>query len=128
MLFVELAEFSTFIELLNFYISSVLVLVFIETCVKLYFSQKITFKNIIECICFPIVMMLIVLVPITKTIGFIKELVLMYTYIRRAYIFISKTQGLSKEELIDCICKNFLKKDSLDIKFYVNDEDIHLEW
>lgn len=127
MLFVELAEFSTFIELLNFYISSVLVLVFIETCVKLYFSQKITFKNIIECICFPIVMMLIVLVPITKTIGFIKELVLMYTYIRRAYIFISKTQGLSKEELIDCICKNFLKKDSLDIKFYVNDEDIHLE-
>lgn len=122
MLFVE------FSELLNFYISGVLVLVFIETCVKLYFSQKITFKNIIECICFPIVMMLIVLVPITKTIGFIKELVLMYIYIRRAYVFISTTQDLSKEELIDCICKNFLKKDSLDIKFYVNDEDIHLEW
>ena len=121
MLFVE------FSELLNFYISGVLVLVFIETCVKLYFSQKITFKNIIECICFPIVMMLIVLVPITKTIGFIKELVLMYIYIRRAYVFISKTQGLSKEELIDCIYKKFLKKDSLDIKFYVNDEDIHLE-
>ena len=121
MLFVE------FSELLNFYISSVLVLVFIETCVKLYFSQKITFKNIIECICFPIVMMLIVLVPITKTIGFIKELVLMYIYIRRAYVFISNTQGLSKDELIDCICKKFLKKDSLDIKFYVNDEDIHLE-
>lgn len=127
MLFVELAEFNTFIALLNFYISGVLVLVFIETCVKLYFSQIITFKNIIECICFPIVMMLIVLVPITKTIGFIKELVLMYIYIRRAYIFISKTQGLSKEELIDCICKKFLKEDSLDIKFYVNDEDIHLE-
>ena len=127
MLFIELSEFSTFIALLNFYISGVLVLVFIETCVKLYFSQKITFKNIIECICFPIVMMLIVLVPITKTIGFIKELVSMYIYIRRAYVFISKTQGLSKEELIDCICKKFLKKDSLDIKFYVNDEDIHLE-
>lgn len=127
MLFVEFAEFSTFISLLNFYISGVLVLVFIETCVKLYFSQIITFKNIIECICFPIVMMLIVLVPITKTIGFIKELVLMYIYIRRAYIFISKTQDLSKEELIDCICKKFLKEDSLDIKFYVNNEDIHLE-
>lgn len=120
--------FAEFSVLLNFYISGVLVLVFIETCVKLYFSQKITFKNIIECICFPIVMMLIVLVPITKTIGFIKELVLMYIYIRRAYVFISKTQGLSKEELKDCICKKFLKKDSLDIKFYVNDEDIHLEW
>ena len=119
--------FAEFSELLNFYISGVLVLVFIETCVKLYFSQKITFKNIIECICFPIVMMLIVLVPITKTIGFIKELVLMYIYIRRAYVFISKTQGLSNEELKDCICKKFLKKDSLDIKFYVNDEDIHLE-
>lgn len=127
MLFVEFAEFSTFISLLNFYISGVLVLVFIETCVKLYFSQIITFKNIIECICFPIVMMLIVLVPITKTIGFIKELVLMYIYIRRAYIFISKTQDLSKEELIDCICKKFLKEDSLDIKFYVNNKDIHLE-
>lgn len=127
MLFVELAEFNTFIALLNFYISGVLVLVFIETCVKLYFSQIITFKNIIECICFPIVMMLIVLVPITKTIGFIKELVLMYIYIRRAYIFISKTQDLSKEELIDCICKKFLKEDSLDIKFYVNNKDIHLE-
>ena len=126
MLFVELAEFSTFIALLDFYISGVLILVFVETCVKLYFSQKITFKNIIECICFPIVMMLIVLVPITKTIGFIKELVLMYIYIRRAYVFISKTQDLSKEELIDCICKKFLKEDSLDIKFYVN-EDIHLE-
>ena len=50
MLFVELAEFSTFIALLDFYISGVLVLVFIETCVKLYFSQKITFKNIIEYI------------------------------------------------------------------------------
>ena len=122
MLFVE------FSELLNFYISGVLVLVFIETCVKLYFSQKITFKNIIECICFPIVMMLIVLVPITKTIGFIKELVLMYIYVRRAYVFISNTQGLSNEELIDCICENFLKEDSLDIKFYENDEDIHLEW
>ena len=119
--------FAEFSVLLDFYISGVLVLVFIETCVKLYFSQKITFKNIIECICFPIVMMLIVLVPITKTIGFIKELVLMYIYIRRAYVFISKTHGLSKEELKDCICKKFLKKDSLDIKFYVNDEDIHLE-
>ena len=127
MLFVELAEFSTFIALLDFYISGVLILVFIETCVKLYFSQKITFKNILECICFPIVMMLIVLVPITKTIGFIKELVLMYIYVRRAYKFIFNTQGLSNEELIDCICKNFLKEDSLDIKFYVNDEDIHLE-
>ena len=121
MLFVE------FSELLNFYISGVLVLVFIETCVKLYFSQKITFKNIIECICFPIVMALIILVPITKTIGFIKELVLMYIYVRRAYKFIFNTQGLSNEELIDCICENFLKEDSLDIKFYVNDEDIHLE-
>ena len=121
MLFVE------FSVLFDFYISGVLILVFIETCVKLYFSQKITFKNIIECICFPIVMMLIVLVPITKTIGFIKELVLMYIYVRRAYKFILNTQGLNNEELIDCICKNFLKEDSLDIKFYVNDEDIHLE-
>ena len=121
MLFVE------FSVLFDFYISGVLILVFIETCVKLYFSQKITFKNIIECICFPIVMMLIVLVPITKTIGFIKELVLNLIYIRRAYVFILNTQGLSNEELIDCICKNFLKEDSLDIKFYVNDEDIHLE-
>lgn len=127
MLFVELAEFSTFIALFDFYISGVLVLVFIETCVKLYFSQKISFKNIIECICFPIVMMLIVLVPITKTIGFIKEFILNLIYIRKVYTFISKTQGLSKEELIDCIYRNFLKEDSLDIKFYVNDEDIHLE-
>ena len=71
-------------------------------------------------------MMLIVLVPITKTIGFIKEFILNLIYIRRAYVFISNTQGLSNEELIDCICKNFLKEDSLDIKFYV-DEDIHLE-
>ena len=120
MLFVE------FNAILQSYIFIVLVLVFIDTCTKLYFSKKITFKHILECICFPIVMMLIVLVPITKTIGFIKELVLMYIYIRRAYIFISKTQGLSKEELIDCICKKFLKEDSLDIKFCVN-EDIHLE-
>ena len=119
--------FAEFSVLLNFYISGVLVLVFIETCVKLYFSQKITFKNIIECICFPIVMVLIILVPITKTIGFIKELVLMYIYVRRAYKFIFNTQGLSNEELIDCICENFLKEDSLDIKFYDNDEDIHLE-
>ena len=118
------AEFNIF---LDFYISGVLVLVFIETCVKLYFSQKITFKNIIECICFPIVMMLIVLVLITKTIGFIKEFILNLIYIRRAYVFISNTQGLSNEELIDCVCKNFLKEDSLDIKFYVNGEDIHLE-
>ena len=120
MLFVE------FNAILQSYIFIVLVLVFIDTCTKLYFSKKITFKHILECICFPIVMMLIVLVPITKTIGFIKELVLMYIYIRRAYVFISKTQDLSKEELIDCICKKFLKEDSLDIKFYVN-EDIHLE-
>ena len=119
--------FAEFSVLLDFYISGVLVLVFIETCVKLYFSKKITFKHILECICFPIVMMLIVLVPITKTIGFIKELVLMYIYVRRAYVFISNTQGLSNEELIDCICENFLKEDSLDIKFYDNDEDIHLE-
>lgn len=127
MLFVELAEFSTFIALFDFYIFGVLVLVFIETCVKLYFSQKITFKNIIECICFPVVMMLLVLIPITKTIGFIKEFILTLIYIRRAQVFISKTQGLSNEELIDCICKNFLKEDSLNIKFYVDDEDIHLE-
>ena len=119
--------FAEFSVLLDFYISGVLVLVFIETCVKLYFSQKITFKNIIECICFPIVMMLIVLVPITKTIGFIKEFILNLIYIRRAYVFISNTQFLNNEELIDCICKNFLKEDSLDIKFYVNGEDIHLE-
>ena len=119
--------FAEFSVLLDFYISGVLVLVFIETCVKLYFSQKITFKNIIECICFPIVMMLIVLVPITKTIGFIKEFILNLIYIRRAYVFISKTQFLNNEELIDCICKNFLKEDSLDIKFYENGEDIHLE-
>ena len=72
-------------------------------------------------------MALIILVPITKTIGFIKELVLMYIYVRRAYKFILNTHGLSNEELIDCICKNFLKEDSLDIKFYDNDEDIHLE-
>ena len=71
-------------------------------------------------------MMLLVLVPITKTIGFIKAFILKLIHIRRAHVFISKTQGLSKEELIDCICKNFLKEDSLDIKFYV-DEDIHLE-
>ena len=71
-------------------------------------------------------MMLIVLVPITKTIGFIKEFILNLIYIRRAYVFITKTQFLNNEELIDCICKNFLKEDSLDIKFYV-DEDIHLE-
>ena len=51
----------------------------------------------------------------------------MYIYVRRAYKFIFNTQGLNNEELIDCICKNFLKEDSLDIKFYVNDEDIHLE-
>ena len=121
MLFVE------FNAILQSYIFIVLVLVFFDTCTKLYFSKKITFKHILECICFPIVMMLMVLVPITKTIGFIKELVLMYIYVRRAYVFISKTQGLSKEELKDCICKKFLKKDSLDIKFYVNDEDIHLE-
>ena len=121
MLFVE------FSALLDFYISGVLVLVFVETCVKLYFSQKITFKNILECICFPIVMLLLVLVPIAKTIGFIKEFILNLIYIRRAYVFISNTQGLSKEELKDYICKNCLKEDSLDIKFYDEDEDIHLE-
>lgn len=121
MLFVE------FNAILQSYSFIVLVLVFFDTCTKLYFSKKITFKHILECICFPIVMALIVLVPITKTIGFIKELVLMYIYVRRAYVFISNTQGLNNEELIDCICKNFLKEDSLDIKFYENDEDIHLE-
>ena len=120
MLFVE------FNAILQSYIFIVLVLVFFDTCTKLYFSKKITFKHILECICFPIVMMLIILVPITKTIGFIKELVLMYIYIRRAYVFISTTQDLSNEELKDCICKKKKKKDSLDIKFYVN-EDIHLE-
>ena len=119
--------FAEFNALLHFYIFIVLVLVFFDTCTKLYFSQKISFKNIIECICFPIVMALIVLIPITKTIGFIKEFILNLIYIRRAYIFILNTHGLSNEELKDCICKNFLKKDSLDIKFYDNDEDIHLE-
>lgn len=119
--------FAEFNAILQSYTFIVLVLVFFDTCTKLYFSKKITFKNIIECICFPIVMLLIVLILISKAMGFIKELVLTYIYIRRAYKFISKTQGLSKEELIDCICKKFLKKDSLDIKFYVNDEDIHLE-
>ena len=127
MLFAELAEFSTFIALLHFYIFIVLVLVFFDTCTKLYFSQKISFKNIIECICFPIVMVFIVLVPITKTVGFIKEFILNLIYIRRVYIFILNTHGLSKEELKDYICKNCLKEDSLDIKFYDNDEDIHLE-
>ena len=121
MLFVE------FNAILQSYTFIVLVLVFFDTCTKLYFSKKITFKNIIECICFPMVMLLLVLILITKTIGFIKEFILNLIYIRRAYTFILKTQGLSKEELIDCICKNFLKKDSLDIKFYVNDEYIHLE-
>lgn len=62
-------------------------------------------------------MMLIVLVPITKTIGFIKELVLMYIYVRRAYKFIFNTQGLSKDEIEEYICQNCLKENSLDIKF-----------
>ena len=111
MLFVE------FNAILQSYIFIVLVLVFLDTCTKLYFSKKITFKHILECICFPIVMMLIVLVPITKTIGFIKELVLMYIYVRRAYKFISKTMYMSKDEIEEYICENCLKENSLDIKF-----------
>lgn len=111
MLFVE------FNAILQSYIFIVLVLVFFDTCIKLYFSKKITFKHILECICFPIVMLLIVLVPITKTIGFIKEFILKLIYIRRAYVFILNTQGLSKDEIEEYICQNCLKENSLDIKF-----------
>lgn len=111
MLFVE------FNAILQSYILIVLVLVFIDTCTKLYFSKKITFKHILECICFPIVMLLIVLVPITKTIGFIKEFILKLIYIRRAYVFILNTQGLSKDEIEEYIYENCLKENSLDIKF-----------
>ena len=111
MLFVE------FNAILQSYIFIVLVLVFIDTCTKLYFSKKITFKHILECICFPIVMLLIVLVPITKTMGFIKEFILKLIYIRRAYVFILNTQGLSKDEIEEYICQNCLKENSLDIKF-----------
>ena len=111
MLFVE------FNAILQSYIFIVLVLVFIDTCTKLYFSKKITFKHILECICFPIVMLLIVLVPITKTMGFIKEFILKLIYIRRAYVFILNTHGLSKDEIEEYICQNCLKENSLDIKF-----------
>lgn len=121
MLFVE------FNAILQSYTFIVLVLVFFDTCTKLYFSKKITFKHILECICFPIVISLLILSILIIFCENIKKLVLMYIYVRRAYKFIFNTCGLSNEELIDCICKNFLKEDSLDIKFYVNDEDIHLE-
>lgn len=121
MLFVE------FNAILQSYIFIVLVLVFLDTCTKLYFSKKITFKHILECICFPIVISLLILSFLIIFFEYVKKLVLMYIYVRRAYVFILNTQGLNNEELIDCICENFLKEDSLDIKFYDNDEDIHLE-
>lgn len=111
MLFVE------FNVILQSYIFIVLVLVFIDTCTKLYFSKKITFKHILECICFPIVISLLFLSVLIIFYDYIKKLVLMYIYVRRAYVFILNTQGLSKDEIEEYICENCLKENSLDIKF-----------
>lgn len=118
--------FAEFSELVIFYVLGVLILTFVDTCIKLYFSQKISFKHIIECICFPIVIILVIVSLIIKTYELVKTLVLNFIYVKRAYKFLSKTQYLTDEELVDCICKNFLKKDSLDIKFFY-EKDIHLE-
>ena len=111
MLFVE------FNAILQSYIFIVLVLVFLDTCTKLYFSKKITFKHILECICFPIVISLIILSFLIVFFEYVKKLVLMYIYVRRAYKFIFNTQGLSKDEIEEYICQNCLKENSLDIKF-----------
>lgn len=111
MLFVE------FNAILQSYIFIVLVLVFLDTCTKLYFSKKITFKHILECICFPIVISLLILSFLIIFFEYVKKLVLMYIYVRRAYVFILNTQGLSKDEIEEYICQNCLKENSLDIKF-----------
>ena len=111
MLFVE------FNAILQSYIFIVLVLVFLDTCTKLYFSQKITLKNIIECICFPIVISLLFLSVLIIFYDYIKKLVLTYIYVRRAYKFISKTMYMSKDEIEKYIYENCLKENSLDIKF-----------
>ena len=111
MLFVE------FNAILQSYIFIVLVLVFIDTCTKLYFSKKITFKHILECICFPIVISLLFLSVLIIFFEYVKKLVLTYIYVRRANKFISKTMYMSKDEIEEYICENCLKENSLDIKF-----------
>ena len=111
MLFVE------FNAILQSYIFIVLVLVFLDTCTKLYFSKKITFKHILECICFPIVISLLFLSVLIIFYDYIKKLVLTYIYVRRAYKFISKTMYMSKDEIEEYIWQNCLKENSLDIKF-----------
>ena len=111
MLFVE------FNAILQSYIFIVLVLVFLDTCTKLYFSKKITFKHILECICFPIVISLLFLSVLIIFFEYVKKLVLTYIYVRRAYKFISKTMYMSKDEIEEYIWQNCLKENSLDIKF-----------
>ena len=106
-----------FNELLNFYIFVTLVLVFFDTCTKLYFSKKITFKHILECICFPVVISLMIISVLIKIISFIEKFIVSLIYLKRAQKFILETQDLSNEELVDYIYENCLKKDSLDIKF-----------
>lgn len=92
-------------------------LVFFDTCTKLYFSKKMTFKDIIECICFPVVVSLLILTAIIKIISFIENIITPLIHLRIAQKFILNTQGLSKEELKDYIYKNCLKENCLDIKF-----------
>ena len=111
MLFVE------FNAIVQSYTFIVLVLVFFDTCTKLYFSKKITFKHILECICFPIVISLLILSILIRFCEFIKKLILTYIYVRRAYKFISKTMYMSKDEITEYICEKCLKENSLDIKF-----------
>lgn len=111
MLFVE------FNAILQSYIFIVLVLVFLDTCTKLYFSKKITFKHILECICFPIVISLLFLSVLIIFYDYIKKVVLTYIYVRRAYKFVSKTMYMSKDEIEEYIWQNCLKENSLDIKF-----------
>ena len=83
----------------------------------MYLSKKISIFNILECFCFPVVYVLVLLSIIIKTYRFLSYFLKNVFYVYKAQRFVLNTSNLNDEELKNYILSNCLEKHSMDVKF-----------